>query len=328
MYKNVKFVWVLIFSAIILSACNLNGSSEQDDNANFPSEDITFIVPYPPGGGTDLTARILQPYLEEELGVSVTIQNRDGGGGWVGWSELANAEPDGYTIGYMNMPNVILGYLDPQANRSEDLDSFDFIINHMSDPGVILTNPDYNDFEDVNEFIEHAQENEVTLATGGSGTSQHFLGLLLNEQLGTNFTFVHQDGGGEFIPSLLGGHIDTAFGGLQDGLSPINSGELEGLALFGDEGSEVFSDVPLLNEEVGSDTSPMITRSIATPAGVDPEVREALEEALERAINNPDHIEELKEFGLDIDPISGDELDQMNKDLEEEIINLEDALGW
>src|SRR5690554_2113560 len=90
--------------------------------AQYPEDPLTLIVVYGAGGGTDVTARMLASDLEEFIGRPVTVQNVTGGGGWVGWSTLAAAEPDGYTIGYLNVPNIYAGYLDPQQNRPENLD--------------------------------------------------------------------------------------------------------------------------------------------------------------------------------------------------------------
>src|SRR5262245_19953044 len=85
----------------------------------YPERGLTLIVPYPAGGGTDTTARLLARDLEIALGKPVTVENRAGGGGWLGWGALAASQPDGYTIGYLNVPSMYAGYLDRQYNRKE-----------------------------------------------------------------------------------------------------------------------------------------------------------------------------------------------------------------
>ena len=100
-----------------------------------PNRSVTMLVPWSAGGGSDLAVRTLVPYLEDDLGVSITVVNSTGANGWIAWNELLKADPDGYTIAQMNIPTVYSGYLDPQQNRSENLDSFALVANEISDWG-------------------------------------------------------------------------------------------------------------------------------------------------------------------------------------------------
>ncbi len=97
----------------------------------FPTRGLLVIVPYAAGGGSDISARLLARDFEPIFGRPVTVENRAGGGGWIGWGSLAHSKPDGYTIGYINVPNIFAGYLDKQSGggRKESLDSFTPLIN-------------------------------------------------------------------------------------------------------------------------------------------------------------------------------------------------------
>src|SRR5258705_9171734 len=99
----------------------------------FPARGILVIVPYAAGGGSDVSARLLARDLEPILGKSVTVENRAGGGGWIGWGSLAASKPDGYTIGYIKAPSMFAGYLDkaPGGARTENLESFTPLIHHL-----------------------------------------------------------------------------------------------------------------------------------------------------------------------------------------------------
>src|SRR5699024_550747 len=139
-------------SLVFIAACGENQEGNAEENggsevSDYPNETITLIVPFGPGGGTDIGARDLVPYVEEELGVDIEITNIDGGGGWVGWNRLVNADPDGYTLGYLNTPNIISGYMNPELERSHDLDSFTTISTHVSDPAVVAVNEDEDRFQ-------------------------------------------------------------------------------------------------------------------------------------------------------------------------------------
>src|SRR5262245_11214030 len=111
----------------------------------YPERGLLVIVPYAAaGGGSDVSARLLARDLEPILGKSVTVENRAGGGGWIGWGALAAAKPDGYTIGYINAPSMFAGYLDKSQGgaRKESLDSFTPLINHVVDPNLWAVRPD------------------------------------------------------------------------------------------------------------------------------------------------------------------------------------------
>ena len=121
-------------------------------NANaFPDKGVTLIVAYGAGGGTDRTARILAKDLETTIGHPVTVKNVTGGGGWNGWGTIAASKTDGYTIGYINVPNMFKGYLDSSIGRPENLDSFSLLMNHVTDYCVWAVRKDspYNTVKDV-----------------------------------------------------------------------------------------------------------------------------------------------------------------------------------
>ena len=123
--------------------------------ADYPEKGVTLIVAYGAGGGTDTTARLLAADLEKTIGHSVTVQNVTGGGGWNGWGTIAAADTDGYTIGYINIPNMYSGYLNPEMLRKENLESFKPLMNHVTDYCVWAVKPD-SPFKTVADVIAAA----------------------------------------------------------------------------------------------------------------------------------------------------------------------------
>ena len=144
----------------------------------YPERGITLIVPYGAGGGTDITARLLAKDVEGVLGKPVTVENRAGGGGWVGWGALAAAKPDGYTLGYLNVPSMYAGYLDRQYNRKETLDSFTPLMNHVLDYNVWAVKAD-SPFKTVKDVIDAAKKapNTITVTGFGAGGDDHIATL-------------------------------------------------------------------------------------------------------------------------------------------------------
>ena len=131
-------------------------------------------MPYGAGGGTDVTARLLAKDLEPVIGKPVTVENRAGGGGWIGWGALAAAKPDGYTLGYLNVPSMFAGYLDPQIGRKERLESFTPIINHVIDYNVWAVKAD-SPFKTVKDVVDAAkkQPSTITVTAYGAGSDDH-----------------------------------------------------------------------------------------------------------------------------------------------------------
>ena len=161
-------------------------------HAQYPERNITLIVPYGAGGGTDVTARMLARDLEAVLGKPVTVENRAGGGGWVGWGALAQANPDGYTIGYLNVPCIYAGYLDRQYKRTETLESFTPLMNHVLDYNVWAVKAD-SPFKSVKDVIEAAKKtpDAITVSAFGAGSDDHLAALSMQAENGIKLIIVH-----------------------------------------------------------------------------------------------------------------------------------------
>ncbi len=301
------------------------GSSQKID---YPTKPIKLIVSYAAGGGTDTGARMLTSYLEKELGVPVVVENKPGGSGWIGWGELAKAKTDGYTIGYVNAPAIFAGYIKPDSNRKENLESFEFIINHVVDVGVIAVRSDDNRFSTINDLIEYAKTNELTTSASGVGTENHLAALQLNEKLGTKLTSVQFGGTAESLTGVMGGHVDVLMAKVGEVMQAEKEGKLKILAVAKGERAAQFPDVPTIKEAVGADVEFYSLRGIAGPKGMDPLIVEKLQTAFENAMKNPEHVQKMSDLGLAIDGTKGEEYLQVLKDEEAIMLDFKDELGW
>ncbi len=329
---NVKFLGVILLLIIgLLAACSNNdnsaNSSSEGSAEGYPEKPITLIVPWSAGGGTDTGARILQPYLEEELGTTISVVNKTGGGGWVGWNELANANPDGYTIGYANSPHIITGYMNPALKRDKSLDDFTALGMHVVDPDTISIRADEDRFTTIEELIEYAKENPLTATATGEGTDEHLVILNINKKYGTKFEAVHFDGAAETHSALLGGHVDVLVGNLGEILNLYNEGEINTLGVAAKERSEFLPEVPTL-EENGFEIYQESSRGLLAPKDMDSEVVEKIKSALEKAVNNEEHIQKMADLGYGVNFVNGDEYMSILKEDEEVVIDLKDLLGW
>lgn len=329
-----SMIGLLLVIAAVLAGCGAqseegaSANSEGKSDGGFPEKPITVVVSFAAGGGTDVGARILLPYVEEELGVPITVVNKPGGGGWVGWNELVNSKTDGYTIGYINTPNLMTGYMNPELNRDNSLEDFDMIANHVTDYGAIAVAANDDRFDTIEDLIEFAKENTVTTTSTGVGSDDHILAMKLNEALGTKFEAVHGEGAANGKAGVLGGHVDVYFANVGEVAAPAESGELKALAVSAPERSEFMEDVPTLEEKGFGEIYGFSARGVAYPAGMDEEVMKTIQDAFEKALNNPDQVQKMADMGLAVDPLIGEDYYNFLKEEEEVVEKLKPLMGW
>lgn len=324
--KRILFLTVIL--AISLFALTGCGGKQAVKSDGYPDKPITLIVSYAAGGGTDLGARLLAPHLEKELGVPVVVANKPGGSGWVGWSELLKSKPDGYTLGYVNVPAVFGGYLNPSTKRKETIDDFEMIINHVYDPGIIAVRADDKRFATIKDLIEYAKKNELTAASNGVGSEPHVAALQMNKELGTKFKPVQFAGNSEALVNVVGGHVDVLLVKVGEALTPAKEGQIRILAVMVPKRVQQLPDVPSFKEAIGSDISYHSFRGVAGPKGMDPKIVAKLQSALEKAMKNPEHVQKMKEMGLEIDGTKGEEYKKILKQEEAKMISIKGLLGW
>ncbi|WP_248928408.1 tripartite tricarboxylate transporter substrate binding protein [Paenibacillus hamazuiensis] len=339
MKKKISMAVALILMFVLVIGCaqkETGSNSKQQTNAGassakkteYPTKPITLIVSYAAGGGTDLGARLLTPYLEKELGVPVVVENKPGGGGWVGWAEMLGAKPDGYTLGYVNAPAVFAGYLNPSAKRKETIDNFELIMNHVIDPGVIAVRADDKRFSNVKDLIEFAKKNELSANANGVGTENHIAALQMNKELGTKLRSVQFSGSAESITSVIGGHVDVLFAKVGEVLEPMKAGQIKILAVMTPERVPQLPDVPTLKESIGSNIEYHSLRGIAGPKGMDPQIVAKLQDAFEKAMKNPEHEKKMSDMGLKVDGTKGEAFKQLLKKEEASMVEVKGLLGW
>ncbi|MEW9672495.1 tripartite tricarboxylate transporter substrate-binding protein [Ammoniphilus sp. 3BR4] len=304
------------------------GEQANTEKSDYPNKPIKLVVSFAAGGGTDMGARLLAPHVEKELGVPVVVENKPGAGGWVGYSEMLGAKPDGYTIGYVNTPGLITGYVNPTAKRTENLDSFEFIINHVKDAGVIAVRADEKRFSDLKGLIEFAKTNELSASSNGVASGNHIASLQMNKELGTKFRAVQFSGTSEALTGVLGGHVDVLIAKVGEVVEPMKDGQLKVLGVMMAERVPQLPDVPTIKEAVGADIENYSIRGIAAPKGVDPQIVAKLQDAFEKAMKNAEHEKKMSDLGLNIDSTKGADFKEMLSKEEASVIELKSLLGW
>lgn len=259
--------------------------------AEYPERPIEMIVAYSPGGGTDIAARTLVSFVEKYLGdgATITVVNKPGAGGEIGFTELAKAKPDGYTIGFINTPNILTIPISRETRYS--MDEIQAVANVVYDPGafnVLPTSP----FKNLDELVAYAKENPraVTYGTTGIGGDDHLAALDFSRQAGIEMTHVPFSGSADVRAAVLGGHISMASTNISEVVTLVEEGQL---ITFGQMGNERWSgapDVPTFKEQ-GYDVVMGSDRGIGAPAGIPEEALNALQEAIAKAVKDPEFLE-------------------------------------
>jgi len=271
-----------LLAALFVVGCGpVEVASEEQEE--FPDREITFVVPYPAGSGPDSTARALAEAAEGELGVPIVIQNREGGSGTIGLTEVANAEPNGYTLGMAPSPALTIQWqrLDTAFKGPEQLQP---ILQTNIVPNVLIVPAD-SDIKSLEDFVKQAKENPGRLKVGvpGEFSVQDQQMREFRREAGIEHEQVRFDGGEQVLP-VVNGTIDAAVGQPVEVSQYIENGDVRAIALFSDTPIEGI-DAPLVSE-AGYDVEASGYEGVVTTAGV-PEGRvRILHDALKAAMES------------------------------------------
>ncbi|MFY9693661.1 MAG: tripartite tricarboxylate transporter substrate binding protein [Xanthobacteraceae bacterium] len=280
----------------VAAAANAGTARAQDDNANYPDHPVRWLVGYPPGGSTDICARLIGNYLSQRLHQQFVIENRPGAGNNLAAELAAHAPPDGYTLFLVNPANAI------NATLYKHL-PFDFlrdmapVAGFMRVPNVMEVNPNVP-VHTVKEFIDYAKTNpgKVNLASSGVGTSVHLSGELFMMMTGLNLLHVPYRGAAPALIDLMAGQVQVMFDNLPSSIGYIKAGKLRALAVTTAERSKALPDVPAVAEIVpGYEASAWF--GMAVPAGTPRDIVEKLNRAVNDALADPGVQSQLAALG-------------------------------
>lgn len=261
----------------------------------YPSESVNFIVAYSPGGGTDVSARNFEPFLRKYLGGSVAIVNKPGGNGEVGFSSIAKAKPDGYTIGMINLPVFFINQHTRKTTYTTD--EFEILAPMGGSEHTIGVQAD-SPIKDLNTLIELAKKDPGKLTIGSSGNfSDDYLAyLLFQSSVGIELTHVPFKGAGPARTAVLGGHTDLIAFNVDESIPFVQSGQIRLLGIMSGKRHEMLPDVPTFKEQ-GFDVVSSSSRAVAAPKGLPKEISDQLKKAVKEALLDPDHVATVKKMG-------------------------------
>jgi len=283
----------------------------------FPAKPVQLMVAYPAGGSTDIAARIVASIAEKDLGQSIVVVNKGGAGGQVGWTEMSRAKPDGYYLGFINLPALNTVILDPDRKAAFGIDAFVPVINQVLDPGIIWVKGD-SPYKTLKDLLDAAKKNpqKISAATTGILSDDHLAILMMEEAApGVMFRIVHFEGGAPVMTAVMGGHIECAFDNVGSVFRRVRTGELRALAVMDTQRSKYLPDVPTMPELGYSTVISSSTRGIAVPKGTLPAVVKRLEQSLKKAMDDPEHVKKMDEAGLTLRVMVGEEYAKYYREL-------------
>ncbi len=275
----------------------LGGRTGGGDAANYPDQNITFVVPFSAGGPTDTVTRLVAEPMSEELGAEIVVQNVEGAGGTVAAGQVAGEEPDGYTvlmhhIGMSTAPALYadLGY--------EPLEDFEMVGLVTEVPMTIVARKDFEP-NTLEELVAYVTDNAdtVTYANAGIGAASHLCGLLFQDAIGVTLQEVPYEGTGPALTDLVGGQVDFMCDQTTNTTGQIQAGEVKAYAVTTPERVDSLPDVPTTAEGGLPDLEVSVWHGLYVPAGTPEEIVQRLSDALKVALADQGVIDQLADLG-------------------------------
>lgn len=306
-----------VLTAVAGSVLAVGCASASAQEATYPEDPVEFIVPWGPGGGSDILMRLVSNHIEDHLGQPLPVINMPGVSGTVGLADLAERPNDGYTVGQIHD-----GFLVSHHTGLTPLnwDDFEPVGSITASPQYLTVNPDKG-WETMEDFIDYASENPGEVRFGVTlGGVPHLHAAMIAEAEDLDFRFVGFEGTGERIRALVGGHIDAAMGDIASSNQFVENGDLSFLAVGHTERMAQTPDVPTMMELGYEDLQLSILRGLIAPKGTPEDRIDVLAAALEATSNDEDFVRAVNNSGAEVQFMGPDEfrahLERLNATVE------------
>ena len=301
-----------LFQVSLLAMCLTASTSSYAQGttaAAYPAKSVRLLVGFAPGGGTDSAARTVAVKLSELLGQTVVVDNRPGAGGNIAADAVANAAPDGYTIGLANIGSLAVNPHMPDGTPYKTLKDFAMISNGVTFGNILVVRTDSN-IKTLADYIAAAKNKEKPLFYGspGLGSAGHLAGELLQARTGTFAEHINYKGGGPAMTALLAGDIQAIFASAPTAIPQVKGGKLRAIAVTGAQRSQALPDVPTVAELGFPGYQATNWYSFVAPARTPDAIVKKLNEAIVAALRDPKTIERLETQAMEPDPSTPEQM--------------------
>ncbi len=280
----------VLASALILPASVVLASGD----GNYPDKPVNYIIPFGPGGESDITARHQQPYFKKMFNQDLVISYKPGGGGAVGWSQLNGMKGDGYTIMGINLPHIVIKPKQKDVGFSTEDITGVYMFHYTPDALVVTSDSPFKTLQDVIDYAK-ANPGKLTASGSGKGTANHLAQIQFDKMAGIKTTYVAFKGTGKAVTALLGEQVKAEWGYTSVGAK--HEGKVRLLAVAMEERHPKFPDVPTF-KELGFDLVSGAYRGIAVPKSTPEPVRVKLSEMIAQINADPEFRKRMENDGM------------------------------
>ncbi|MFI5895200.1 tripartite tricarboxylate transporter substrate-binding protein [Actinoplanes sp. NPDC051513] len=286
-----------LVAAMLVAGCSGNGGSGNGAAADYPEQNITFVVPFSAGGPTDTVTRMIAEPMAKALGGKIVVQNVEGAGGTVAAGQVARAEPDGYTVlmHHIGMSTAPALYKDLGYKPLEDFQTIGLVTEV---PMTVVARKDFPPatLADLVTYVK-ANAGKVTLANAGRGAASHLCGLLFQSAAGVKLQEVPYQGTGPALTDLVGGQVDFMCDQTTNTTGQISAGKVKAYAVTTPSRVKSLPDLPTTTEAGMPQLQVSVWHGLYVPAGTSPEIVQKLSEALKAALADQAVIDQMAKLG-------------------------------
>ena len=290
---------IALFSGLVIGALCVSAMSGAQTTNTYPNQAIRMVVPYPPGGPTDITARVVAAEMSKTIGQSVVIDNRPGASGMIGSEMVTKAAPDGYTL----LANASIHVINPSVYPDMRFDAIkDFTpITQLAQVPLVLVVPANSPIKSVKDLVEYAKANpgKVNFGSAGSASAQHLAGESFKIAAGIQMQHIPYKGSAPALTDLAGGQLQLMFDSMPSATPMINSGKLRAIAVTTTVRAKARPDLPTIAESgfPGFDISTWY--AYWAPKGTPADIIEKLAASAAQALKNPEVIAKYEAMGAE-----------------------------
>lgn len=296
-------------AAIAAAALSLTAPAQ----AQYPEKPVNYIIPFGPGGESDITARHQQAFFQDAFGQELVIEYKPGGGGAVGWSQLNDYKGDGYTWMGVNLPHIVVKPLQKDVGFKTEGITTVYMFHYT--PDAIVVNKD-SDFQTLQDLVDYAKENpgRVTLSGSGKGTANHIAQVRFDKMAGIKTTYVPFKGTGAAVTALLGDQVRAEWGYTSVGAK--HQDKVRMLAVAMEERHPMFPDVPTF-KELGFDLVSGAYRGVAVPESTPEEVRKQISDMIGSINADPEFRKRMETDGMALLDVGYEDMDAFMAEMTE-----------
>lgn len=297
--KLVQLSSASLVASVILLTANLGFAQSSATSSTYPNKPIKFVVPYPPGGGTDVIARIVQEPLSQELGAQIVIDNRGGAGGSIGTDIVSKSPNDGYTVLFTLSSHTINPAIYPKLSFNTEKD-FLPVATVASLPQILVANNDFpaKTVKDI-VALAKAKPDSISYASVGNGSPGHLAGAMMASAAGIKMTHIPYRGGGPAVTDVMAGQVPLLWVSIPAAANFIKAGKLKALAVSTLKRTPVFPDVPTMAELGFKDFEVDSWYAMFVPAGTSKSIIDRLNQAANKVLSNSSVKEKLLAQGAE-----------------------------